>query len=189
MEIGKKIQQTAKEKKISAIELANKIGKSRQAVYDIYNGKVSVNIELLARIALVLGVPMVYFFKDPDKPLVDRQALREIIVEILYEVLTRYYVHYTDIQRLSKEIHEYAIHGKGLVHLRVKREDAGVEIVTDYRELKTVLNEQEVSGYGQALFDDFFNNMGPLGDRLEIKKLINNFFDEKGSGYLMKVLT
>jgi len=40
---------------------------------------------------------------------------------------------------------------------------------------------------GQKLYDDFFNNLGPLWDRLEIKKLINKFFDEKGEGYIMRL--
>ena len=188
MEIGKRIKEVAEAKKVSAIELAKALGKSRQAIYDIYKGKVSVNIDLLEKIAFALDKPMIHFFKDPEKPLIDRQALKEIIVEIIHEVMIRYYVHYSDLQELSKEIHEKAMQGEGLVHLRVNREEEGVELITEYRKLKKEMTEQELSGYAQKLYDDFFSNKGPLWDRLEIKKLINKFFDEKGDGYAIKLL-
>jgi len=188
MELGQRIKEVAETKKVSAIELAKVLGKSRQAIYDIYSGKVSVNISLLEKIALALDEPLVRFIQGPPKPLIDRQALREIIVEIVKEVMTRYYIHYSELQHLSKEIHDKAKQGEGLVHLRVKREEDSVELITEYRKLKNKMTEQELSGYAQKLYDDFFNNLGPLWDRLEVKKLINKFFDEKGEGYIMKLL-
>ncbi|NQV02375.1 MAG: helix-turn-helix transcriptional regulator [Bacteroidia bacterium] len=189
MEIGKRIKDVAERKKISAVELADELGKSRQAIYDIYKGKVSVNIDLLEKIALALDEPMVSFLQEPAKPSIDRQALREIISEIIKEIMTRYYIHYSDLQELSKEIHDKAKEGEGLVNLRVKRTRERVEITPDYRKLKNNLPEKELAGYADRLLDDFFNNLGPLWDRVEVKKLINKFFDEKGEGYIMKILT
>ena len=188
MEIGKRIKEVAEAKKVSAIELAKALGKSRQAIYDIYKGKVSVNIGLLEKIAFALDEPMIHFFKDPEKPLIDRQALKEIIVEIIKEVMARHYIHYTDLHELSKEIHDKAKHGEGLVHLRVTREEGCVEFQTAYQKLKNEVPEKVLSGFADMLLDALFANRGPLWDRLSLISLINKFFDDKGDGYIMKIL-
>ena len=67
MDIGQKIREVAELKDISTQELANRIGRTRQALYDIYNDRVSVNIEMLESIAKALGEPIANFFiDDPD---------------------------------------------------------------------------------------------------------------------------
>ena len=188
MYIGQKIKEIAVKNKISAIELADMLGKSRQAIYDIYRGKVSVNIDLLEKIAISLNEPIVNFFSDSSKPLVDRQALKEVITEIIREVLSKYYLHYTELQGLIKEIHDKARLGEGLVHLRVKRTEEGAVLISEYRKLENNILEKDLSRFADSLLDDFFTNLGPLGDRLELKSIINNHFDEKGEGYLIKIL-
>jgi len=188
MDIGKRIKEIAERKKISAIELAGKLGKSRQAVYDIYSGKVSVNIDLLEKMAINLDEPIVNFLVDPTKPLVDRQALKEMMIEILREVLAKHYIHYSELQALIKEIHDNARQGLGLVHLRVKPTDEGPMFNSEYRKLEKKINDKELSSFADKLLDDFFSNLGPLGDRVELKSIINKYFKEKGEEYLIQML-
>ena len=61
MEIGKKIKKIASSKDISVKELAKRIGKTTQAVYDLYNERVSISINMLEKIALALNEPIVNF--------------------------------------------------------------------------------------------------------------------------------
>jgi transcriptional regulator with XRE-family HTH domain len=188
MNIGKRIQEIAKEKKVSAIELAEMIGKSRQAIYDIYHGRVSVNIDLLEKIANALDQPIIDFIDESAKPRIDRQALREVIIEIIKDVIRKNYIYYKDLQTLSKEVHDKAKEGEGLVHLRVLKGEEKVEFVAQYMALKSKIPEKKLSAFADTLLDDFFENMGPLGDRLSLKSMINKYFDEKGDGYISKIL-
>ena len=68
MEIGKRIKEIATSKKVSANELAGLLNKTRQNIYDIYLGRVSVNTDLLEKIANVLYEPITSFFPDSKVP-------------------------------------------------------------------------------------------------------------------------
>ena len=64
MKIGLKIKDLAELKKISTKELAKKINKSRQTIYDIYSGRVSISVELIQQIAIALNVSVLEFFDE-----------------------------------------------------------------------------------------------------------------------------
>ena len=49
--IGERIKEVAELKNITAQELADRLGRTRQSIYDIYNSRVSLNVDLLINIA------------------------------------------------------------------------------------------------------------------------------------------
>jgi transcriptional regulator with XRE-family HTH domain len=66
METGNKIKLIAEEKGISAQDLADRLGRTRQSIYDIYNGRVSLNVDLLIKIAKELNEPIINFFSEAN---------------------------------------------------------------------------------------------------------------------------
>jgi transcriptional regulator with XRE-family HTH domain len=63
MEIGQVIKIIARNKGFTASKLGEKIDRTPQAIYEIYKGRVSVNIEMLKKIATALETPVNEFFK------------------------------------------------------------------------------------------------------------------------------
>jgi len=68
MEIGQRIKKIAEEKRISAKEVGKMIGHTRQSIYDIYAGKVSINVKNLEKIAIALDEPIINFFTEQQIP-------------------------------------------------------------------------------------------------------------------------
>ena len=62
MKIGLKIKELMIQEKIEVSELAKKIGKTKQAVYDMLD-KEDVNTSLLKQLATVFNVPITTFFE------------------------------------------------------------------------------------------------------------------------------
>jgi len=56
------IKDLISEKKISLNDFSEKIGKTYNTVYNYFNGKTTIDVETLQKIADVLGVPIIYFF-------------------------------------------------------------------------------------------------------------------------------
>jgi transcriptional regulator with XRE-family HTH domain len=179
MEIGGRIREIALRKDCSVIELGKRIGKSRQSIYDIYTGKVSVSVEMLQKIAAALDEPIEHFLEEQAKPAIDKENLKNVIGEILQRVLRRHYLHFSLLQDLSKEIHEKALKGEGMVNLRVVRDDDGVNLSGLYRSLKEPISRKELEKFKKIMFNDWFANKGPLFDRFQIREAINAYFDEK----------
>jgi transcriptional regulator with XRE-family HTH domain len=63
MEINLKIKELIDQKGITLKLFGEKLGRSRQNVYDIINGKQQITVELLEKIAIVLDVPINTFFE------------------------------------------------------------------------------------------------------------------------------
>jgi len=63
MSIGVKIRELAEERNMSLAELAKRIGKTKQAVYEIVE-KDDVNTSILRQLCSVFSVPMSYFFDE-----------------------------------------------------------------------------------------------------------------------------
>ncbi len=59
-----KIKQLLKEKNISIIDFALKLGRTRQNIYDILNEKQKINIETIKQISDILNVSVAYFFDE-----------------------------------------------------------------------------------------------------------------------------
>jgi transcriptional regulator with XRE-family HTH domain len=141
MSIGSRIQEIAKSKNISPQELGKKIGKTRQAIYDIYNSRVSVNVDVLLKIADALDEKVISFFMgDPD----DYYKLVPMAIPI------------NVILELMSEIHENAKKGKGLVNLHLSKSREGIFILEkSYDDLKDKLGEVEINRFGNNLYESY----------------------------------
>jgi len=60
-----RIKEILKEKKITAISLAETVGMAQPSMSNIVNGKVMPSVETLERIAVALGVPFTDLFEQP----------------------------------------------------------------------------------------------------------------------------
>jgi transcriptional regulator with XRE-family HTH domain len=60
-----RIKEILKEKKITAISLADSVGMAQPSMSNIVNGKVMPSIETLERIATILNVSFVDLFEQP----------------------------------------------------------------------------------------------------------------------------
>ena len=106
MSLGSRIKEIAKSKKVSPQQLGNIIGKTRQAVYDIYNDRVSVSIDTVIRIAKELKVPIItLLFENPDA---------------YYDLIPKA-IPIEEILKLVTNIHEETKKGFGLVNLRITK--------------------------------------------------------------------
>ncbi|MEG2495281.1 MAG: helix-turn-helix transcriptional regulator, partial [Mucinivorans sp.] len=65
MGIGLKIKELAEQRKVDAVWIAKRLGKTKQAVYDIFS-KEDVNTSILKELANAFGVPVSYFFDEED---------------------------------------------------------------------------------------------------------------------------
>lgn len=59
-----RIKEILKEKKITAISLADTVGMAQPSMSNIVNGKVMPSVETLERIAVALGVPFTDLFEQ-----------------------------------------------------------------------------------------------------------------------------
>jgi transcriptional regulator with XRE-family HTH domain len=141
MDVGTRIKEIAKSKNISPRDLGNKIGKTRQAVYDIYNGRVSVNVDVLVEIADALNEPVISFFTgEPD----DYYKLVPMAIPV------------SAILELMSEIHEHAKAGKGMVNLHLSKSREGILILERYYyDLKDQLAVSLINRFGNDLYESF----------------------------------
>lgn len=139
MKIGEIIKKTAQSKNISAQELGKRVSRTRQAIYDIYSDRVSINVKLLKEIALALDEPIINFFiEGPDS---------------YYDMIPKA-IPIDEIIKLMANVHETAKEGMGLVNLYLTKSKEGMFIMEyEFRELKNLLNEQEVDKFGNKLYE------------------------------------
>lgn len=143
MNIGQRIKEIATSKNVSARELGERIGRTKQSMYDIYSQKVSVSTDLLGKIARALDVPVIYFFVDSE------DALHDMVPFI---------VPMPEIHKLMKNIHELAEKDMAMVNLSITKSPEGMFLFDyEFRELKQKLTEKEM---------DLFRN------RLNVSELI-----------------
>lgn len=64
MSIVFRIKQLMSEKNITVTDLAKKLHRSRQNMYDIFNEKQRISTKLLEEIAQVFNVPVTYFYDE-----------------------------------------------------------------------------------------------------------------------------
>ena len=131
MNIGHKIRHVAESKNVSAQELGELIGRTRQGIYDIYNGRVAVSVDQLNNIAESLKEPIVNFFiEDPDS---------------YYDMIPQV-IPIREILKHMKHVHEQAKRGSGMVNLRIFRTKDGMYILeSEFRELKKELGVKEIA--------------------------------------------
>ncbi len=137
MNVGEKIKQVADSRSITAQDLADRLGRTRQSIYDIYNGRVSLNVDLLMKIANELKEPIHNFFID------DPNSYYDMIPNV---------IPIEEIFKHMKHIHENTKRGAGLVHLRIFKTEEGMYILdSEYRDLNQELSENEKEKFGQQV--------------------------------------
>ncbi len=74
MNIGLKIKDLRKSKNVSAVELAEALGVSKELIYAYESGRTEPPIEKLQKIASILGVPIDFFLtENPKMDLIAKQ--------------------------------------------------------------------------------------------------------------------
>jgi len=141
MSIGSRIKEIAKSKKVSPQQLGTIIGKTRQAVYDIYNDRVSVSIDTVIKIAKELKVPIItLLFENP-------YAYYDLIPKA---------IPIEEILKLVTKIHEETKKGSGLVNLRITKSSEGMFILEAFfRELKSEVAEEEINKFGNYVYESY----------------------------------
>lgn len=92
MDIGLKIKELASKKKLEIPELATKLGKSKQAVYDMLS-KQDLNTSVLRELASIFNVPITAFFQED---------VENSVLNIQEELVLAH----QEIERLRKEVEE-----------------------------------------------------------------------------------
>jgi transcriptional regulator with XRE-family HTH domain len=141
MNIGSRIKEIAKSKNISPQQLGNIIGKTRQAVYDIYNNRVSISIDTLIIIAKEFKLPIIdLIFENPDPS---------------YDLMPKY-VLIEEVLKLITNIHEMTKKGSGLVNLRIIKSREGIFIFEYFfSELKSKITEEEINKFGNYVYESY----------------------------------
>jgi transcriptional regulator with XRE-family HTH domain len=187
MEIGKKIKEIAEAKNISVKDLGEKIGRTRQAVYDIYTGKVSVNVELLNKICAVLGIEVYTLFVAENDLPQTKDELKRIIGGITSQVINNNYIFAIHVRELMLNIHMKAKEGMGLINLEFnsKLKASDYPFVEHYKPLKTAISKPELQKYSEHIYGNFFKNLMILMHTQDFSKVISDIIDrdfsKKGS--------
>ena len=137
MKIGERIKTIAKSKGYTAQQLADKIGKTRQAVHDIYSGRVNVNLDQLKAIAIALKVPLPLIMVDSDDELYD---------------LIPFMIPMKEIHKLMENIHDMVQKGSALVNLSIMQSLEGMYIFDyEFRPLESKLSKDEIEKFQNRL--------------------------------------
>ncbi|MCX6262555.1 MAG: helix-turn-helix transcriptional regulator [Bacteroidia bacterium] len=148
MNTGSIIKKIAKSKNVSPQQLGNIIGKTRQAVYDIYNDRVSVSIDTVIKIARELKVPIIdLLFENPDA---------------YYDLMPKV-VPMEQVLKLIANIHEMTKTGSGLVNLRIIKSRESIFIFdSSFRELKYTITEEEINKFGNYVYESYLVTLPEL---------------------------
>jgi len=141
MNIGSRIKKIAKSRNVSPQQLGTIIGKTRQAVYDIYNDRVSVSIDTVITIAKELKVPIIdLLFENQD---------------VYYDLLPKA-IPMEEVLKLVTYIHEETKKGSGLVNLRIIKSREGIFIFESFfRDLKSKITEEEINKFGNYVYESY----------------------------------
>ncbi len=93
MNIGLRIKELANKEKLEIPEIAEKLGKSKQAVYDMLS-KQDLSTSVLRELSVILRVPITAFFQENNDFDSDNSIQEKL--ELAYQ----------EIERLKKEIEE-----------------------------------------------------------------------------------
>jgi len=159
MNIGQKIKSIADSKNVTAKDLAEKIGRTRQAVYDIYSGKVSVNVEQLEKICNALDIEVVALFIGDKQIRQSRDEIIQMMQTIFGKILEEGYFNAYHIHQLMVNLYAHASIGEALVNLKVIEitNKYDYPFIERYKPLKGKLADKEL----KELYDISFKN-GPL---------------------------
>lgn len=139
MHIGERIKAIAKSKGVSVKDLAKRIDRTTQTVYDIYNNRVNLNVDLLEKIAKGLDEPVFTFFvKDPES---------------YYDMIPNA-IPMEEVHKLMQSIQERVKDGEGLVNLYLTQSREGIFILNaDFLPLRDKLSEEDINRFGNRLYE------------------------------------
>lgn len=101
MHAGKKLKILVEENNVNQSEFAEKIGRKREYLYELYK-KEHINTELLTKIAKYFGVRMSYFFDEDNNHVNESSEQYGLSIHEKYiKSLER------EISRLNSELEEY----------------------------------------------------------------------------------
>ena len=141
MNIGHKIRHIAESKNVSTQQLGKLVERTRQGIYDIYNARVSVSVDLLVKIAEALEEPIVNFFID------DPDSYYDMIPQV---------IPIKEILKHMKHVHEHAKLNSGMVNLRIFRTNDGMYIMeSEFRELKSDLTDVEKDKFQKQVDESY----------------------------------
>jgi transcriptional regulator with XRE-family HTH domain len=85
MDIGLKIKELMSKEKLDAPTLARRLGKSKQAVYDMLE-KTDLNTSVLRNLAEIFHVPVTFFLTDETTDSEEVASLKKEVTELRLEV-------------------------------------------------------------------------------------------------------
>lgn len=180
MNTGLRIRHLAEERKISVKELAGKIGRTRQAVYDIYSGRVSVNVELLTKICKALDIEPYEFFLEGKNPGRSKEELLNFMNKIFGYIIEKNYVHRMHIQQLMSNIHSKSSYGDGLACLSYNNEGKNYEypFKEEYRPMKNKLTEEDLRNFSTVVYSKYFGNIKEWLDTMKYQEIISQYVEK-----------
>ena len=139
MNIGKRIQEIAKSKGVTAKKLGKMVGRTPQAIYDIYSGRVSINVKLLEKVAKALDEPIFNFLiESPDD---------------FYDMIPNA-IPMEEVHKFMVNLHESVKEGKGMFHMRIHKSTEGIYILESFfAELKNQLEQEELIKLGNQVYE------------------------------------
>ena len=85
MDIGLKIKELMGKENLDAPTLARRLGKSKQAVYDMLE-KTDLNTSVLRNLAEIFHVPVTFFLADNDADTEEVAALKKQVADLKLEI-------------------------------------------------------------------------------------------------------
>lgn len=116
MNIGLRIKELARKEKLEISEIAEKLGKSKQAVYDMLS-KQDLSTSVLRELSVILKVPITAFFQENDD--FDSDNTIQEKLELAYQ----------EIERLKKELEESRNHHRKPTRIVVELDVDGDEFI------------------------------------------------------------
>lgn len=180
MDIGLKIKELAKAKKMTARELGGQIGRSRQAIHDIYANKVSISVDILQKISNALGVEIHTFFTTESTLPNSKEELIELINNVSGMITNKNYIPLVTIKTLILNIVKNAFEGNGLVFLELKFDvEKGKYIFNEhYKELNIKPTEKELNYYSKSVFGNVFRDIKESLNTSDYTKLVKEYIDK-----------
>ena len=180
MDIGLKIKQLAESKNISVKDLAKLTGKTKQSIYDIYTGRVSVNVDLLGKICQAIGIEPFEFFMESNKTGHSKEELLKLMNTIFSHVIEKNYIHLMSVQQLMLNVIEKSSNGEALVSLKLNKEVKMFEypFIEEYRPMKKTLSETEIRDFSNAVFSKYFSNIKEWVDSMDYSKIISGYMEK-----------
>ena len=139
MNTGKRIQEIAKSKGVTAKKLGKMVGRTPQSIFDIYGERVSINVKMLEKVAKALDEPIYNFFiESPD----DYYDMMPNVIPM------------EEVHKFMVDVHERAKEGEAMYHMRIHKSTEGIYILdSSFAKLEDKLDEEELIKLGNQVYE------------------------------------